>query len=47
MNTLANSPGWMVKSPKKLIQSLEPPCSVPMKMGRMSNTMPAMPNVYL
>ena len=47
MNTLANSPGWMVNSPNTLIHSLEPEISVPMKMGRSSSTMPAAPSVYL
>ena len=46
MRILASSPGWNEKDPM-MIQSLEPPRSVPMTMGRSSITTPAMPSVYL
>ena len=46
MRILAISPGWKEKDPK-VIQSLEPPRSVPTSMGRTSSATPAAPIVYL
>ena len=46
MRILASSPGWKEKGPNES-QSLEPPCSVPMTMGKSSRITPAMPMVNL